>query len=433
MKNKLIGLLSLALLLIPGMSFAATTTLGELIHIPVPDMPSLSHMLSCSVEGSISRPNGVSNKIIYKVYYKSSYSLMNGQYSVYGNVPRLPANQPLYQAAGAASFNKGTGYITIQGNVENSFTYPIKDNASITVRASLAGVQCTSKVFNTIPAPIAVVQPAINLNEININTSSLLATTSININVPVEVPPAGVILPPEQLHTCKMLIEAAPIDSDSILIGGAISFTNLKTGPYNYTVRGYRSDTPNNVTKYTGVYNAKLDTASGLAFGQEGKAFLFNYDSKVSTDSYIITATLGNIDCSAVIFPSRLAAQNMNAPAPGAAGQASDAATSSPVADENVAIDNTTDANGVVAVGLSQEERQQGENLGLLSKTGDVEAQAAVQEKVEKETGLLPATGALESRESEAWTSRDYTIAGLLGAILVALVSYVVMKYRGMM
>lgn len=428
MKNKLIGLLSLALLLVPGMSFAATTTLGELIHIPVPDMPSLSHMLSCSVEGSISRPNAVSNKIIYKVHYKSSYSLMNGQYSVYGNVPRLPANQPLYQAAGAASFNKGTGYITIQGNVENSFTYPIKDNASITVRASLAGVQCASKIFNTIPAPISVVQPAINLNEININTSSLIATTSININVPVEVPPAGVILPPEQLHTCKMLIEAAPIDSDSILIGGAISFTNLKTGPYNYTVRGHRSDTPNNVTKYTGVYNAKLDTASGLAFGQEGKAFLFTYDSKVSTDSYIITATLGNIDCSAVIFPSRLAVTPINN---GAAGQASDAATSSPAADENVAIDNTTDANGVVAVGLTDDERQQGENLGLLSKTGDVQAQAVVQEKIEKDTGFLPATGAQEPEQ--AWTSRDYTIAGLLGAILIALVGYGIMKYRGMM
>jgi hypothetical protein len=366
---------------------------------------------------------------------------MNGQYSVYGNVPRLPANQPLYQAAGAASFNKGTGYITIQGNVENSFTYPIKDNASITVRASLAGVQCTSKVFNTIPAPIAVVQPAINLNEININTSSLLATTSININVPVEVPPAGVILPPEQLHTCKMLIEAASIDPDSILIGGAISFQNIKVGQYPYTVRGYRSDTPNDVTKYSGMYNAKLDTASGLAFGQEGKAFLFNYDSKVSTDSYVITATLGNIDCSAVIFPSHLAAAAVNNVA--VVDAAAVATSSADLVNGNdgntgnnngtVAEDNNTNSNGVVVVGLSQEERQQGENLGLLSKTGDVGAQAAVQEKIEKETGLLPATGALESRESEAWTSRDYTIAGLLGAILVALVSYVVMKYRGMM
>jgi hypothetical protein len=422
MKNRLIGFLSLLILLLPGVSFAATTTLGGLIHIPAPELPVFpSNRLTCSVEATISRPNSINNKVTYKVHYDSNYSLMNGQYTVYGNLPRLPANLPVYQAAGAASFNKGSGYITIQGNVENSFTYPIKDNASITLRASLAGVQCTSKVLNTIPAPVLSAQPSINLSDLSINTSSLGVTTSIHLDAPVQAQAADVILPAEQLHTCKMLVEAAAIDSDSILIGGAISFNNIKVGSYPYTVRGYRSDSPNNVTKYSGVYNAKLDTATGLAFGQDGKAFLFTYDSKVSTDSYIITATLGNIDCSAVIFPSHLASVSVLPKDP-------DTATSSPVQ-----VDNSTDVNGVVAVGLTEEERQQAENIGLLSKSGDVQAQAAVQEKIEKETGLLPATGALESKDADAWTSRDYTIAGLLGAIFVALISYIVMKYRGMM
>ncbi len=441
MKKAFLGVISAVLLLLPGVSFAATSTLGGLIHIPVPEpIVFPSNVLTCSVEGSISRSNSINNKVTYKVHYNSNYSLMNGQYSVYGNVPRLPANQPVYQAAGAASFNKGTGYIIIQGNVENSFTYPIKDNASITVRASLAGVQCTSKVFNTIPAPIVIVPPSINLNDVSINTSSLIATTSINLDADVSVPPPGVILPPEQLHTCKMLIEAAPIDADSILIGGAISFQNIKVGSYPYTVRGYRNDTPNDVTKYTGVYNAKLDAASGLAFGQEGKAFLFTYNSKTSADSYIVTATLGNIDCSAVIFPSHLApvlpADVNGVSANNGSGVDANSPASSSI-DANAAVsgvsgDTTTDVNGVVALGLSDADREQGQSLDLLNKTGDSQAQALAVENIEKNFGVSPATGS-EEVSAPSWTSRDYAFAGLLSAIFVAIVTYIVMKYRGMM
>lgn len=420
MLKKLLGLVFLGAILSPISTLAATSTLDGLIHIPPPNLPSFpTNKVTCSVEGTISRPNSISNKVTYKVHYDSNYSLMNAQYTVYGNFPQLAANLFVYQSAGATSFSKGSDYISIQGNKENSFTYLIKDNPSITVRASLAGVQCTPKTFRTLPAPVLAAQPTLDLTDVTLNTTSLRVTSSVPLNIPVEQ------------HACKMLIEAASIDSDSILIGGAISVTNLKTGQYNYTVRGYRSDTPNNVTKYTGVYNAKLDTASALVFGQDGKAFLFTYDSKASTDSYIVSATLGNVDCSAVIFPSqRAAAPLARDPNNEVIVQSPDASTSSPAVSENT---NSSNINGVAVVGLSDEELQQGETLGLLSRTGDVQAQAVVQEKIEKETGFLPATGAIESKDDAPWTSRDYTIAGLLGAIFVALVSYIVMKYRGMM
>src|SRR3990167_4924462 len=114
MKNKLVGLFSLAFILIPGLSLAATSSFEGLINIPMPELPPFNqNILTCSVEGTVSRPNSTTNKITYKVHYESNYALMNGRYTVYGNVARLPANQPLYQAAGAASFNKGTGYISI--------------------------------------------------------------------------------------------------------------------------------------------------------------------------------------------------------------------------------------------------------------------------------------------------------------------------------
>lgn len=422
MKNKLIGLLSLALLLVPATSFAAPIDIGSLFKDV--SLPQPVKIFSCAVVGSISRTNNVTNEVKYKISYSSNYSQLNTPYTLSGTVDRTTANLTLYQAGGALSILKGEGYLSLQGSEENKFTYAIKDNPGVLLAATVNGVKCTSKYFKTIPPQVLIAPAVIDLKGIAINTSSLIATTSLNVDVPVQVSPAGVILP-VQAHTCKMLVEAAPIDSDSILIGGAISFNNIKVGSYPYTVRGYRSDSPNNVTKYSGVYNAKLDTATGLAFGQEGKAFLFTYDSKVSTDSYIITATLGNIDCSAVIFPSHLAV-SVVVPNNGGVVVAPDVSTSSPIA-----VDNTTDANGVVAVGLSDDERQQGENLGLLSKTGDVQAQAAVQEKIEKETGFLPATGAQEPEQ--AWTSRDYTVAGLLGAIFVAIVGYIVMKYRGMM
>ncbi len=441
MKYKILGFLSLVLLLIPGVSSAAPVDLGSLLKDV--SIPSPVKIFSCAVVGSISRTNNVTNEVKYKISYMSNYSQLNTPYTIVGSVDRTTANLMVYQAGGVLSILKGEGYLSLQGSQENKFTYSIKDNPGVLLAATINGVKCTSKYFKTIPSLVLTAPALVDLNGIAINTSSLIATTSLNIDVPVQVPPAGVVLP-VQAHSCKMLIEAASIDPDSILIGGAISFQNIKVGQYPYTVRGYRSDTPNNVTKYSGVYNAKLDTASGLAFGQEGKAFLFNYDSKVSTDSYIITATLGNIDCSAVIFPSHLAAAAVNNVA---VVDAAVVATSSPDLvngnDGNtgngnnngtVAEDNNTNANGVVVVGLSQEERQQGENLGLLSKTGDVGAQAAVQEKIEKEFGFVPAKGAEDPDQSkEAWTSSDYTLIGILGALLVTLISYIVMKYRGMM
>lgn len=432
MKNKILGFLSLALLLIPATSFAATSSFAGLIHIP--DPPKLP-MLTCSVQGSIKKTNNITNELTYYISYSSNYPKINAAYSVYGTVERVAANITIFQAAGATNFITGRANISINGNVLNTVSFPIKDNPGVTVSATLNGVKCAPKYFKTIPG-VKIVDSAVNVQpDLNLKPN-VVGTSSVVVNVP-QVAPAPAPAP-VQNHTCSMLIEAAPIDSDSILVGGAISFGNLKTGQYNYTVRGYRSDTPNDVTKYTGVYNAKLDTASGMVFGQDGKAFLFTYDSKVSTDAYIVTATLGNIDCSSVLFPSHLAAvvpENNGGSSSDVAGSVN-GTTSSPISENAVsaaAQESTTDQNGVVAVGLTDEQRMQGENLGLLSKTGDAAAQAAVQEKIEKEMGFLPATGAVESKEDAGWTSRDSVVAGLLGAIFVAIVTYIVMKYRGMM
>jgi hypothetical protein len=412
MKKHFFGFLLLISLLIPATSLAVSPILPD-IHIDVPIFQA-PRILTCSIDGTVKRVN-LLNEVSYKVQYTSNYSQMNVPYTVYGTADRVTTNLTLYQASGLVFVEKGQADLSLLGNGQNTFTFPIKDNPGITLRASVNGIQCASKYLKTIPAAILPIQPTLDLSNIQINTSSLSVTTSFSI--------------PLQNQTCKMLIEAAPIDTDSILIGGAIAFKNIKVGQYPYTVRGYRSDSPNNVTKYTGIYNAKLDTASGLAFGQEGKAFLFTYDSKVSTDSYIITATLGNVDCSAVVFPSHVSAVNQNSGSGVPAGDSSSSSSVNGNIGENGGImDNdpssdpsTTDVNGVVAVGISQEDRVSGESLQLLAKTGDTLALA-----------VAPKVQSYEGDTVQRWTPRDSIIVGLLVAILASVVSYIVLKYRGL-
>lgn len=386
---------------VPAFALAAPIDFSGLITVP--KLEGLPHM-SCSVVGSIKRTNTVVNEITYKVSYDSNYGKLNAPYTVYGTVDRTTSNITVYQAAGAASFVSGEGYMTLKGNTENKFVFAIKNNPEVMVSATINGTKCTSKVFKTIPAP-SLIQPRIDLSDLSINTSSLAASTTLEVNPPAPVE--------EQFHTCKMLIEAVSLDDDSILIGGAISAQNLKIGQYPYIVRGYRTDTPNNVTKYEGVYNAKLDSRNTIILGQEGKSFRFTYDSKVNTDAYIITATLGNIDCSSVLFPSHLQGiQNSGN-------------------ENNENTGETTINNSVSVVGLTDTERQEGENLDLLPKTDSPDAKVPESDFDDAQKQNNSAAVNISQNSEQEWTSRDLVIAGLLSAILLSLITYGVMKYRG--
>lgn len=413
--KKTLFLLSLASLFafVPAFALAAplNLNLGNFFDVPPLQMPKL---LSCSVEGTIKRLDNETNQVSYSVKYTSNYAKFNAPYTVVGSVSHPTANISLYKSGGAISFSTGSGVLSLQGNTTNTFDFAIKNNPGVTVSVSVDGVKCASKYFKTLQ-PLLITPPKINVTDFSINTSSLNVTTSINIPQ----------RPAVQTQTCQMLIEAAPIDEDSILIGGAISFNNIKVGQYPYTVRGYRNDDPNNVTKYTGVYNAKLDTANGLAFGQEGKAFLFHYDSSAKTDAYIITATLGNVDCSAVLFPSHLAAADVLSVSSSAALAQNEVTSSSSV--NSVA--ETMAFDGVVALGLSEEDRQKGKDLELIEKTGEPKVALVVSDS--KQGNIINTVDADDRENKEIWNSRDYVIGGLLGAILISILSYIVLKYRG--
>jgi hypothetical protein len=387
---------------IPTFVFAAplNVNLGNFFDLPPLQIPKI---LSCSVDGTIKRLDNQTNEISYSVKYTSNYGKFNAPYTVAGTVSHPTANISLYKSGGAISFHTGSALLSLQGNATNTFDFAIKNNPGVTVSASVDGVSCTPKYFKTIQ-PLLITSPKIDLGDFSINTSSLNVTTSIDIPQ----------RPAVQMQTCQMLIEAAPIDEDSILIGGAISFHNIKVGQYPYTVRGYRNDDPNKVIKYTGVYNAKLDTETGLVFGQEGKAFLFQYDSSDETDAYIITATLGNGDCSAVFFPSRLAPTTV-----------SENTSSTSVNN----LPETSSSDTVIVVGLSEEDRQKGKDLGLIEKTG--ESKSVLVSPNSKQENILNTVHTDGAENKETWDSRDYVVSGLLGAIFISILSYIILKYQG--
>ena len=274
--KKLISLLVGVLAFVPSITLAAPISNIQLNPIIIqPVISNIPKILTCSVESS-NKLVGLTNVVTYKVHFVSNYSKINAPYQVsLLSVTGGPLDIVLEGVGGSASVISGKGYLRIQGSTENTLSYTIQNHSKVRVAAKIDGVSCTTKTLNTIQAAVNrvdIVQPTIT-PQINPN---IVVTTSIHLPV---VPPAV-----EPAYTCKMLIEAMAVDSDTILIGGAISFDHLKVGQYPYTVRGYRSDEPNNVTKFTGFHNAKLDTDNGLVFGQEGKAFLFTYDSKVKTD-----------------------------------------------------------------------------------------------------------------------------------------------------
>jgi len=393
---------------------------------PTFNLPAVDPVLTCEVEGT-NKLVGTDNEITYKIKYTSNYSKLNADYrAVLTPVVSTHIAPMINSTKGATSFVKGSGYIVMQGDDENTFKFKASEYTRVQISATVDDVACKTKVFNVIkPSTLsanigaALTTTSLKLPQVDVNT--LRVTTTLNI------PPQEPAAPEAQEYTCSVLVEALPLDNDTILIGGALRYNTLFQGKYAYEVRGYRNDEPNNVMKYSGITTVQQNTKNGLVFNEDDRAFLFSYDSEVATDAYIITATLGNTDCSAVLFPSQLAQKDNS--------DIQAAATNSPAGSNNgsngnVAVENTTESNGVVAVGLTEEERAEGDALNLLERTESEQVAAALEAVNEEddEPASLNDIGAVES-----WDSSDYAITGLLGAILIALVGYGIMKYRGMM
>lgn len=416
-------------ILFPSLSLAQISGSQNFTFTPPQfSLPPANPVLTCAVEGSIRRVNNVSNEITYKVYYNSNYEKINAKYSVVGSVDKTTHVSIVYQVGGAFSFPKGKGYATLQGSTEQKFTFPISGNPSVLVAATLDGVKCTAKNFKTIQ-PIRIIAPSPQVPDLKLNPN-VSVTSSGNIQIPPadedDEAPAPVVA---QDHTCKVITEAMLKDSDSILIGAAIDFDNLKAGKYPYVVRGYKNDDPNNVTKYEGTYTSDGNN-NKYVLNSDGRGFLFNYDSQSANDGYVITATLGNIDCSAVLFPSPLKLQaQAGAGAQGSAGgsvgsQGSGSANPGTVAGS--AQGQVVGSGEVAVVGQTEADAKQAADLNLIEEEA---ADDSDEEAADEEEYAEMAAGEDDSN----WTAKDYTVVGLLGGIFAAIAVYIGMRYRGMM
>lgn len=154
----------------------ATSPLDGLIHIPEPDMPKI---FSCSVEGSNKRISNLSNQISYTIHYGSNYGKPGAAFSVVGSVERPTAVVNVYKLNGNTTVKSIEGDLYLSGRQENMFTFPIKNNPGVTLKATVDGIVCAPMYFKTIE-PLAAISSSFGVKEVQLN-----GNVSISNTVPV--------------------------------------------------------------------------------------------------------------------------------------------------------------------------------------------------------------------------------------------------------
>lgn len=288
----------------------ATSPLDGLIHIPEPEMPKI---FSCSIEGSNKRISNISNQISYKIHYGSNYGKPGAAFSVVGTVERPTAVVNVYKLNGNTTVKSIEGDLYLSGRQENIFTFPIKNNPGVTLKATVDGIACAPMYFKTIE-PLAAISSSFGVPTIQLDPN---ATISQNVNIVPVVPSSG--------------NASGTVNSNDAAIGGVV------------------------------ISQSGGSTVQGGSAAPSG----------------------ANVPVSAV----DQGAGDNSIPVQGGA--------------------NDSVPNGVVT--------DESGNSVVLEKADD-----------QGVAGNLKA-------ETESWKAKDVAIVGLLGSIFVALVVYIVLKYRKMM
>lgn len=423
----------------PAVASTLGTSIGSAIGGSIGD--ALNTRVSCSVEATTKLVGLTQNQITYKVKYTSNVAKLNTSYNVQAGSP----DNFLHQKGGSFSMIKGTAYVplTPPNTSEMKFTYAIAGNPSVEIQANVNGVRCTSKTVTTLqPANTQVSGSAVNSNQNNqINGANLNSQMAAPQVIPVQI----------QNHTCQVLAEAAKIDADSLQIGAVIKFDSaVKGNKYSYAVRGYLNSNPNVIKEYTGMYTAS--SQSGVVMNKDGKSFTFVFDAKSSADKYVISATLGNIDCKMVYFPSPITQNSVLVPVDnGSNGQVNQG--SGAVINSNGGVlvpsqnsgsgaannNNNGSSNGsgsvagqagsqggvVTPVGLEPEEQAEASNLNLLAADDEEETTSTVMSDDEEETAVAD--------DMNVGREPDYIMYALLGSIFLSIVAAIILKTKGMM
>jgi len=435
------------MLLIPVASVSALTAgeiqgLGEAVSgdnnggaVPLRD-------LNCFIEATNKLVGTSQNEVTYKLKYSANYSKLNAAYSVQAASP----NNFLHQKAGAFSLVKGTNYVPVglANASEKKFTYAILENTSVTLEAVVDGKNCKSKILQTIKPASAQINPSLGGTGTGVNTN-LNGTVPSNTQPALNAPLAEIVVP--EKHTCQILAEAAKLDKDTLQIGAGIKFENLKIGKFNYSVRGYLSTAPSQVKEYTGVYTNVTAGATGNVLNN-GKGFLFTFDSKTSADKYVVAATIGNIDCKLVSFASPIVVPVQINPVVGEnVLQPNGAVVNNPPAGNNqpsgaqvndnpAVLGNGGAGSGSVAgqaggssvapaEGLDAAGQAEAASLDLIAQAGDEDDASTTAVSDDEEIN--------EDMELDEASEPDYILYALLGAIFLSIVAAIILKTKGMM
>lgn len=430
-----VGVISLAAgLCLPFSAHAALDTgtlshfIGESVSGALNPTP-INGKITCVVEASNTLVGTTKNEVAYKLKYTSNYSQLNASYALQAGSPE----NFLDEKKGSFSMVKGTNMyvpLTAANGTERRFTYDIAGNPSITIQANIKGVKCTSKVLQTKKPAVSNVNAGVAAGS-NVNTQ----INGANIQ-PSQV---AINLPTPQKHSCQVLAEAMKVDDDTLRIGAGIKFQDLAKGKINYSIRGFLSNSPSQIKEYTGVYTNLTDGASGIIVDQGLKGFIFEFNAKTPLDQFVVTATIGNVDCKLLYFASPVKLQaDVNAP-------------NLNVNLNNVPADNSNNnsGNGSVAgsnnngnggaqvaggnevvqpVGLDADAQTDLDGLSLVGD--DVSSGDKVQGDATATQNVV--VGEESDDQNSDDTGRMYILYGLLGSIVVAGGAYGILRYKGM-
>lgn len=384
---------------------------------------ALNGRITCSVEATSKLVGLTKNEVTYKLKYTSNYSQLNASYALQAGSPE----KFLDEKKGAFSLVKGTNLyvpLTSVNGTERKFTYDIEGNPSVTIQANIKGTKCTTKVLTTKKPAASNLNPSVIANS--------QANTQFNGANMVQQPDiVSGNAPVAQAHSCQVLAEAVKQDEDTLKIGGAIKFDNLAKGKIAYSIRGFLSNNPNQVKEYSGVYTNLNDGGSGVIVDQGQKGFVFLFDAKTPLDKYVVTATIGNVDCKLLYFASPIKLQvnqpnlNGNLNVNGNVQQNNNSNGSDVASDNGGSSEVAGESDVTQPVGIDSSTEADLQDLNLVG--GKVTADNNDQQGKEAQNIVVGD----EAKENET-REKMYLLYGALGTIVVAGGVYGVLRYKGM-
>lgn len=291
---------------------------------------------------------------------------------------------------------------------------------------------------------------------------------AVTPSLQVDNPNPGVVQLPVLSLSCEVqgTVKALNSVSNEITYQVHYSANYGQNSDVNYEIRGVADLTTNLKTVYLASGSTSFKSGQGFFEIKGSTTQKFTFTSK-GVPGVTLKATVKGVGCKEKFFktvqyvvppiaaptlkpnltinPNIIVTSSLGAPAPAPAGNNPGNVVPPPVG-SNPSNGNVPPGQGsVVASGAAQNSAPVVNADGTIVAAGGFEADAPLGEETvfgedmdmydgNRPTGALsPEEEVKRQEEAQGWSGKDYAVAGLLGALFVSIVTFGVMKYKGMM